>query len=415
MRAAAYLRSLDPRLPRSVWTLQAGALANSFGNGIAYPFLVIYLHNVRGFSLATAGLVLAANSAASLAFGPLAGTVIDRFGARVTLAISLVLLALGFGSFPFVHEPWQAFLASAVAGIGNGGFWPSNSTLVAGLTPEARRHTAFALQRVTFNLGIGLGGVTGGLIATTSNPSTFTLLFAVDAATFFVFVATLALVPEPARASEDADATPGRYREVLADWAFVRVAALNVVFVAAGYAQIELLPAFAKNHAEVTEKGIGLVYLVNTASIVLLQLPVAKLLEGRSRMRAYAGLGLLWALAWLVVLWAGEAFAAASAVAVLALGALVFAVGECIHGAVQAPLVADLAPARLRGRYMALSATSWSVGFTLGPALGGFALDASPFVLWPAAAAACLAAGAASLALEPRIPTRARASPAGSS
>ena len=59
-----------------------------------------------------------------------------------------------------------------------------------------------------------------------------------------------------------------------------------------------------------------------------------------------------------------------------------FGVGECLHGAVQAPLVADLADPRLLGRYMALSALSWQVGFALGPALGGFALAASPSGTW---------------------------------
>jgi hypothetical protein len=44
----SYLRSLNPRLPRDVWILQAGGLANMFGNGVVGPFLIIYLHNVRG-------------------------------------------------------------------------------------------------------------------------------------------------------------------------------------------------------------------------------------------------------------------------------------------------------------------------------------------------------------------------------
>ena len=66
----AYLRSLDPRLPRPVWILNIGGLANAVGNGLAFPFLVIYLHNVRGFSLATAGLVLATTGAVSLLCGP---------------------------------------------------------------------------------------------------------------------------------------------------------------------------------------------------------------------------------------------------------------------------------------------------------------------------------------------------------
>jgi predicted MFS family arabinose efflux permease len=265
---------------------------------------------------------------------------------------------------------------------------------------------------VTFNLGIGLGGVTGGLIATTSNDTSFTVLFLVDAATFLAFVAALAFVPTPPRADEAEGELEGRYRDVFRNRVFLAVIALNAVFVAGGYAQFELLPVFAKNHAAVTERGIGLIFFVNTSAIVVAQLPVAKLLEGRSRMKAYAALGAVWATAWLLAVTGGEWFSASSAVAVLALAALVFGLGECIHGAVQAPLVVDLAPRSVRGRYMALSATSWSVGFVVGPALGGFALAASPFALWPVAAAVCLAAGAASRALEPRIPLHARATPA---
>ena len=65
-RLGAYLRSLDPRLPRSVWLLNTGGLLNALGTGIAYPFVVIYLHNVRGFSLAISGLILAASGAAGM-------------------------------------------------------------------------------------------------------------------------------------------------------------------------------------------------------------------------------------------------------------------------------------------------------------------------------------------------------------
>ena len=52
---AAYLRSLDPRLPRPVYVLELGALVNAFGNGVVLPFLLIYLHNVRGIPFGLAG------------------------------------------------------------------------------------------------------------------------------------------------------------------------------------------------------------------------------------------------------------------------------------------------------------------------------------------------------------------------
>jgi MFS family permease len=407
-----YLRSLDPRLPRPVWILSFGGLADAIGNGLAFPFLVIYLHNVRGFSLGTAGLVLATTGAVSLLSGPAVGVVIDRVGGRATLAGALVLLALGFGSYPLVTEPWHAFLASAVAGVGNAGFWASQSALLAGLTPPARRHGAFALQRLTRNLGIGLGGLLGGLIATTSSPTSFTVLFLVDAATFLVFVALLAFVPEPVHRDEREAFGPGRYAEVLRNRVFLGIVVLNVLFVAAGYAQFELLPVFAKNEAGVSETGIGLIFFVNTLAIVLAQLPLAKALEGRRRMPALALMCLLWAGAWIVVFLGGLRLESVAAATVFGLAAVAFGLGECFQGPVQGALVADLAPPRLRGRYMAVSAISWDIGFIVGPAIGGFVLAAEPLALWPAAALVCLLAGAAALSLERGLPRELRLTPA---
>jgi MFS family permease len=406
----SYLDTLNPPLPRSVRNLQAGALVNALGNGLAYPFLFIYLHNVRGFDLATAGLIVGTSSAVGLVAGPFVGTLVDRVGGRLTLAGSLWLMALGFGGYVFVHDPWQGFLASAVAGAGNGGFWPSQSSLIAGLTPQAQRHQAFAMQRVMMNLGIGLGGLTGGLIATTSDPGTFTILFLADAATFVLYSVFLVRVPQPRPASRGS-ARPGGYGEVIRNRVFMGVVGLNFVFIAAGMAQLETLPVYAKNEAGVTERGIGLLFFLNTLVIVLAQLPVARVLEGHRRMRTLAALGVVWASALVIVPIAGIELHGLPAAALLAVTFCVIAVGECLHGTVQAPLVSDLADHRLIGRYMAASAFSWGVGFTVGPAVGGIVLDHWPHALWPAAAAVCLAAGAAALAIEPSIPRRARTTP----
>ncbi len=406
----AYLDTLNPPLPRSVRTLQAGALVNALGNGLAYPFLFIYLHNVLGFDLATAGLIVGTSSAVGLVAGPVVGMLVDRVGGRLTLAGSLWLMAIGFGGYAFVDEPWQAFLASAVAGAGNGGFWPSQSSLIAGLTPQEQRHQAFAMQRVMMNLGIGLGGLTGGLIATTSDPDSFTILFLADAATFVLYSLFLTRVPQPGRASREST-RPGGYGEVVRNRVFMGVVGLNFVFIAAGMAQLETLPVYAKNEAGVTERGIGVLFFLNTLVIVLAQLPVARVLEGHRRMRTLAALGVVWAVALVIVPIAGIELHGFAAAALLAVTFCVIAVGECLHGTVQAPLVADLADHRLIGRYMAASAFSWGVGFTVGPAVGGVVLDHSPNLLWPAAAAVCLAAGAAALALERAIPSYARTTP----
>ncbi len=40
-------------------------------------------------------------------------------------------------------------------------------------------------------------------------------------------------------------------------------------------------------------------------------------------------------------------------------------------------LVADLAPESLRGVYFSLNSQCWAIGYFIGPAIGGYALDRS--------------------------------------
>jgi len=409
---ASYVRSLNPQLPQAVWLLQAGGLANMFGNGVVVPFLVIYLHNVRGISLGLAGTIAAANGLAALVSGPIAGALADRIGARTTLVASLLVMAAAFSLFPLIHEAWHAFLLNGLAGVGSGAFWPSQGTLLSALSPPERRPAAFAQQRVTMNLGIGLGGLVGGLIASTSDPSSFTLLFVIDAATFLVFAVILTRVPSPSREEVPAHEPHRGYRAVLRNRPFISFIALNTIFIAASIALFsELFPVFAKNQASVSEREIGLIFFLNTILIVLLQLPVAKFQQGKRRMSALAVMGVLWAATWLLVLGGVLWLQAGAATALFAFAFAVFALGECLHGTVQGPLVSDLAPRRLLGRYMAMSSSSWQIGFIIGPAAGGFVLQAEPYALWPVAAAVCLAGGAWALMLERSLPRPVRNTP----
>jgi MFS family permease len=408
----AYLRRLDPHLPRQVWLVQVGGVVNSLGNGIVLPFIVIYLHNVRGISFAQAGLALGIGAAAALVAGLIAGSTVDRIGGRNTLLLGLVLQTAAFLMFPLIREPWHAFALLALEGAGTSCFWPGQSTLLARLTPADDRHSAYALQRISMNLGMGMGAVVGGLIATTSDPSSFTRLFLLDAATFLVFVLVLSTVREPRPVeAEEREHDASGYRAVFRDRSFLGLVGLNVLFVAVGYEVFALLPPFAKNYADVSERWVGLIWLANTLLIVLIQLPVSKALEGRRRMVALALMNVLWAVAALIVLAAGQLLNGTTAALVFITATMVFGVGETLQGPTQAPLVADLAPDHLRGRYFGLSAMSWSAGGILGPAVGGVLLGWHPLAVWPIAAGVCVFSAAGCLLLERRLPERVRRTP----
>jgi len=375
------------------------------------PFLVIYLHDVRQIGLGTSGAVVAVLLGIGVVGSPLAGRTVDRIGARTTLMASLALLAAGYGGFPFVRHSWQALGLAVVAGAGNAGFAPSHSSLLAALTSGEQRTTAYALTRVTDNLGFGIGGLVGGLIATTQVPESYDLLFAVDAGTFVAFIGLLLFVPQPPRASAGASAGGG-YQQVARDRAFLWLLALTAVLVAAAYAQIStMLPPYVKEHAAVGEAGIGAIFFVNTLVLVVAQLPFAKALGGRRRLRALAAAGTMFSLTCLGVFAAGTWLNGTRAVVALCLVIVVFSVAECLHGAVNNPLVADLAPPDLIGRYMALRTSAWQVGFLAGPALGSLLLERSPTALWCGAAVACAIAAAGFAYLERKIPDSAAISP----
>src|SRR5437588_11447117 len=180
---------------------------------------------------------------------------------------------------------------------------------------------------------------------------------------------------------------------------------LNALVIAASVAVwVELLPPFAKNQAHVSPKGIGLLWAIDSLVVVIAQLPVAKIAEGRRRMRSLALMSLAFGASLLGFDAAGYWTAGWIAAGLMAAITVVFAAGECLHGTIHVPLAVDLAPPRVLGRYLAFSSQSWQVGWIIGPAGGGFILQHAPYALWPIAAGLQLAAGAWALGLERTLP-----------
>src|SRR6476620_6852465 len=96
-------------LTRPVLVLQAGNALNYFGYGFIVPFEIIYLHQIRGFSTSTAGLVLAATMATAAIVTPPTGALLDRYSGKTMVVAGSLVSALGYAGFAFVELPWQAF------------------------------------------------------------------------------------------------------------------------------------------------------------------------------------------------------------------------------------------------------------------------------------------------------------------
>ena len=184
-------RNIIPSLPRRAWVILLGDGFSAIGGGLVLPFLMVYLHRVRGFSLPIAGLMLSTLAVVGLAGGPIAGWVVDKLGSRRALIISLSISALGSLGLAFVTEIWQGFAVAIVFGFGQMFLWPAIHSLLVSIVSENQRSAVFSVHYATLNAGIGIGGITGGLLADVSRPGTFELLYILDSATFLVFIAIL--------------------------------------------------------------------------------------------------------------------------------------------------------------------------------------------------------------------------------
>ena len=203
----------------------------------------------------------------------------------------------------------------------------------------------------------------------------------------------------------------GGYRVVLRDRAFVRLALINVAMIAVGWGAFTwLLPPYSENVLGLDPPLIGLLLLGNATAVAVAQVPVARLAEGRRRVVAMAGAAWLFVLACLLVAGAGSVSFAAGYAAVLT-AAILVGVGECLHTTVLMPLTADLAPAALRGRYMAAMGFSWWIGLAIAPAVGARLLGIAPAATFAVAAVVALAAGVAAHAMERGLPAPVRLTP----
>ena len=252
--------------------LQLGGLLNAIGNVLVLPFTLIYLHNERGIDLGTAGLVLATNAAVSLVAGPIAGALVDRVGGKRMLTIALCFLSSGSAVTRSSRPPGRVSSPRPSSGSATAPSGRPNRRSSPGCAREQRPAT-FAMQRVTMNLGIGIGGLAGGLIASesfrrssssTRSPSWATRLCS-------------GLRSRAAAGDRTRTERSGSYRDVLRHRVFMGLMAVNALFIAAGIAQLEVLPAYAKNEAGIARRGIGQLFFINTVAVVVLQLPIARL------------------------------------------------------------------------------------------------------------------------------------------
>ncbi|MEU0340140.1 MFS transporter [Streptomyces bobili] len=356
--------------------IHVGNALSAFGLGFTVPYLYVYVAQVRGLGAMTAGLVLAVFAVAALIVLPFAGRAIVRRGPLPVLIVALVTAALGALSLGLAGNATAVLAAAAALGAGQAVMQPALATMIVDCSTAETRSRAFATQFFLQNLGLGVGGLIGGHLVDTTRVSSFTLLFAIEAAMFLLLAVVIAGVRMPH--SPRVEGAPrgsvkGGWKQLLGNRAMVQLSLLGFVLFFACYGQFESgLSAYGVEAAGISTSALGTALAANTAVIVVAQFAVLRFVERQKRSRVIAVVGLIWALAWAVAGYAGlgngsQEMATAAFVSTYAL----FGLGEAMLSPTVAPLVADLAPAGLAGQYNSAFALVKQLALAVGPAVGG--------------------------------------------
>ncbi len=365
--------------------LVIGMCLNAIGGGMTLSLLLVYLHDMRGFTNTFGGLLLSYGAIVSIVASTPMGALVDRIGPKKVMIAGLICNSAAAFSLSLVETHFQAILALTFINIAGQAVWPSQSVILTRLTPEVDRPKIFGFNFMLLNLGLGMGGLLSSLIIQKGDLLSFQIMYWVDSATFLIYLMiVISLRGEHVNKyiSKEHEPEQGSYRDLMQIKPLMYLGVAGIILFTFGYGTIQAgIPVFATQFLELSPKWLGIIFGVNTISIVLLQPLVMRILEKYSKYTALISIGIIWALSWVFVGISPYLPVLASGIA-LCMSQLVFAFGEMVQAPTIPVLANELSPEHIRGRTNALMSLQWSVSGVLGPAITGLMLGADLATAW---------------------------------
>ena len=372
-------------LHREIWLLVFGRLLLQLGTGFVLVYAPIYFVNELDFSATAVGLAVGAGQVAGVAGRILSGSLADSpsFGRQRVLVLSAIASALADLALIATFSFPLLLLGNLLMGFGVGLYWPAMEALVADLTSPDTSRDAFALSRLADVIGLGVGIAFGGvLIATTG---LYQLLFVIDGLSFLVFGCLLAtLIHDSPSGPRPRHNQSRAWKKALGDRTLQVFVVVNTLFTLY-LSQIDsTLPLYLTNIVKLDNGGgfsetmISWLFSWHIAFAALTQLPMSRFTRTHSHAKTMAGAAGLFAVGFFCIWLAGAGGDRAVLLSVLALSIL--SLGMVTYAPSGSAFVIDIAPESLRGTYLAIGSLCWAVGYSVGPSLGGLALDASPAI-----------------------------------
>ena len=377
MRPIARWRALAAGFSRSFWVANTLELFERFAFYGAKAVLTIYLARKVGFGPQTAGTLAGLFSGVLYCLPIVAGTVVDRYGFKRSLAACFSIFCVGYFLIGLAGLDFGQGIVDAVGrgpyiaavllltAVGGSLIKPCIVGTVARTSAPETRGLGFSIYYTLVNVGGALGPIIA--LQVRENLGIEFVLVTSSITSLFCLLGTLLFFREPERAP--GEAVPTSFGKVLRDMALVfrNVRFIVLLLIFSGF-WIMFWQIFYSLPFYLTEvlrfERFELIETVDAWTLILLTVPVAAMVR---RWRPISAMTAGFAVAsssWLLIAFAPSWQTVAAAMSV-------FAFGEALQAPRFYEYVSALAPREQVGTFMGFAFLPVAVGSFGGGALGG--------------------------------------------
>jgi predicted MFS family arabinose efflux permease len=356
-------------IPKPIWVLFIATTINRLGM-MALPFLALYLTQQMHFTTVHAGWVLSVYGFGSLFASLMSGVLSDKYNPVRIMITSLMLTGIVLFMFPFFDSIWVIYACTLLFSLSNEIFRPALFTAISQLSQTGDSKTYFAFIRLGINLGMSVGPALGGFLATIS----YHLIFVVDAVTSllagtFLYLSykrnNLITAPKAVETGAVVAKEPFLLglKKAISDKKLL-IVCLGLLPASIVFHQHEsTLPVNLVQDFHYSESFYGLIFVVNTVMIVILELPMylkfknvpEKVFMVVGTLGIALGFGLL---------------SLSGAKAVILFSVVLWTIGEMCFFPTVSAVVTKISPEKLKGSYMGVLTFCFNLSLIFGPLLG---------------------------------------------
>lgn len=155
--------SLDRFFLLKGWSEALAMVCYAFSYGVISTYIAIYGKEELGITGGTGVFFILLSL--GLIMSRLIGSRTLRQGKIVQNAsLGICVSVCGYLLFAALHNPVGFYLSALIIGLGNGHMWPAFQTMFINLAPHTQRGTANSSILISWDIGVGLGILVGGVL-----------------------------------------------------------------------------------------------------------------------------------------------------------------------------------------------------------------------------------------------------------